>query len=112
MEARDTLVAAGHGVDRGDSSEHVESAVDDLARMPEMYGEIGRGRRVGGNPFQRRDDRGGLGRRWVEEKGIEGPHALHRESGIERSEERRVGTACVSTCRSRWLPDHEKKTNT
>src|SRR3546814_12951418 len=23
-----------------------------------------------------------------------------------RSEERRVGNACVSTCRSRWLPDH------
>src|SRR3546814_16139808 len=23
-----------------------------------------------------------------------------------RSEERRVGTACVSTCRSRWSPDH------
>src|SRR3546814_12318437 len=26
-----------------------------------------------------------------------------------RSEERRVGKACVSTCRSRWSPDHEKK---
>src|SRR3546814_15358480 len=24
----------------------------------------------------------------------------------ERSEERRVGKACVSTCRSRWSPDH------
>src|SRR3546814_17128373 len=23
-----------------------------------------------------------------------------------RSEERRVGTECVSTCRSRWAPDH------
>src|SRR3546814_12452112 len=23
-----------------------------------------------------------------------------------RSEERRVGKACVSTCRSRWAPDH------
>src|SRR3546814_10622014 len=23
-----------------------------------------------------------------------------------RSEERRVGTECVSTCRSRWSPDH------
>src|SRR3546814_5840121 len=27
----------------------------------------------------------------------------------ERSEERRVGKECVSTCRSRWSPDHEKK---
>src|SRR3546814_20845391 len=26
-----------------------------------------------------------------------------------RSEERRVGNACVSTCRSRWSPCHEKK---
>src|SRR3546814_15884608 len=24
----------------------------------------------------------------------------------ERSEERRVGKECVSTCRSRWSPDH------
>src|SRR3546814_18050540 len=26
-----------------------------------------------------------------------------------RSDERRVGKECVSTCRSRWLPDHSKK---
>src|SRR3546814_17926651 len=26
-----------------------------------------------------------------------------------RSEERRVGTECVSTCRSRWSPHHQKK---
>src|SRR3546814_12320700 len=32
----------------------------------------------------------------------------HRQ---ERSEERRVGKECVSTCRSRWSPDHEKKNN-
>src|SRR3546814_13575249 len=30
-----------------------------------------------------------------------------------RSEERRVGKECVSTCRSRWSPDHSKtKTQT
>src|SRR3546814_14105087 len=28
----------------------------------------------------------------------------------KRSEERRVGKECVSTCRSRWSPYHEKKT--
>src|SRR3546814_16872784 len=28
---------------------------------------------------------------------------------IYRSEERRVGTECVSTCRSRWSPSHKKK---
>src|SRR3546814_14482103 len=26
-----------------------------------------------------------------------------------RSEERRVGKECVSTCRSRWAPSHNKK---
>src|SRR3546814_9174930 len=29
-----------------------------------------------------------------------------------RSEERRVGKECVSTCRSRWSPYHYKKQNT
>src|SRR3546814_15725586 len=27
-------------------------------------------------------------------------------SDFERSEERRVGKECVSTCRSRWVPSH------
>src|SRR3546814_20747005 len=31
---------------------------------------------------------------------------------FERSEERRVGNACVSTCSSRWSPYHYKQTNT
>src|SRR3546814_20735682 len=29
--------------------------------------------------------------------------------GWRRSDERRVGKECVSTCRSRWAPDHKKK---
>src|SRR3546814_11152976 len=29
--------------------------------------------------------------------------------GRSRSEERRVGKECVSTCRYRWCPNHEKK---
>src|SRR3546814_7172144 len=28
---------------------------------------------------------------------------------VQRSEERRVGKECVSTCRSRWSPYHQKK---
>src|SRR3546814_16866707 len=28
------------------------------------------------------------------------------ETDLDRSEERRVGKACVSTCRSRWSPYH------
>src|SRR3546814_13911720 len=30
-------------------------------------------------------------------------------STANRSEERRVGKECVSTCRSRWAPSHSKK---
>src|SRR3546814_15711630 len=32
-----------------------------------------------------------------------------RAIGVIRSEERRVGKECVSTCRSRWSPYHSKK---
>src|SRR3546814_12491695 len=31
---------------------------------------------------------------------------------LSRSEERRVGKECVSTCRSRWSPYHSKKDET
>src|SRR3546814_6410584 len=34
------------------------------------------------------------------------PQAQRTEKTRERSEERRVGTECVSTCRSRWSPFH------
>src|SRR3546814_18277459 len=37
-------------------------------------------------------------------KGTRQPH-----SPKARSEERRVGKECVSTCRSRWSPYHSKK---
>src|SRR3546814_17102846 len=30
-------------------------------------------------------------------------------TGRRRSDERRVGKECVSTCRSRWSPQHKKK---
>src|SRR3546814_11033353 len=63
-------------------------------------------------------------------RGVEiAPHVPHQQVGIEvlqrrlrlhpllapdadrldRSEERRVGKECVSTCRSRWSPYHSKK---
>src|SRR3546814_17269580 len=34
------------------------------------------------------------------------------QSADPRSEERRVGKECVSTCRSRWSPYHKNKQNT
>src|SRR3546814_10998473 len=46
------------------------------------------------------------------------PGGVHHHAGVRevgevlqflRSEERRVGKECVSTCRSRWSPYHEKK---
>src|SRR3546814_7694612 len=35
--------------------------------------------------------------------------ALQLQLLLRRSEERRVGKECVSTCRSRWSPNHSKK---
>src|SRR3546814_18062578 len=35
---------------------------------------------------------------------------IHDPTQLNRSEERRVGKQCVSTCRSRWSPYHYKKT--
>src|SRR3546814_16138671 len=36
----------------------------------------------------------------------ESADAATRPAYVDSSEERRVGKACVSTCRSRWSPDH------
>src|SRR3546814_12856868 len=50
--------------------------------------------------------------RWIEEIYDRGPErgALMHEREVlsdeQRSEERRVGKECVSTCRSRWSPYH------
>src|SRR3546814_14772546 len=37
-------------------------------------------------------------------------YCLNCHSASARSEERRVGKECVSTCRSRWSPDHYTQT--
>src|SRR3546814_15683121 len=42
-------------------------------------------------------------------RGIGGVDALDRADQRLRSEERRVGKECVSTCRSRWSADTLKK---
>src|SRR3546814_3569295 len=36
-------------------------------------------------------------------------HFNVRIADMHRSEDRRVGKECVSTCRSRWAPSHERK---
>src|SRR3546814_3475847 len=38
--------------------------------------------------------------------GASGDRGGHRRAAGKRSEERRVGKECVSTCRSRWSPYH------
>src|SRR3546814_12435277 len=54
----------------------------------------------------------GVGRTLVE-NALDTSERVDPQAQIEeRSEERRVGKACVSTCRSRWSPYHEKKKNT
>src|SRR3546814_12697346 len=44
--------------------------------------------------------------------GEELAHSFARGMGSGRTEERRVGKECGSTCRSRWSPDPKKKKNT
>src|SRR3546814_13208191 len=42
---------------------------------------------------------------------IDAPHwflGVDEDDGVGRSEERRVGKECVSTCRYRWSPYHSK----
>src|SRR3546814_14414339 len=56
------------------------------------------GRQVPGGPYQN----GGRGQ--LEVAAVFGIHLYG--SVMPRSEERRVGKECVSTCRSRWSPYH------
>src|SRR3546814_20376192 len=39
-------------------------------------------------------------------EGLENYSLFTRKAATDRSEERRVGKECVSTCRSRWSPYH------
>src|SRR3546814_16216849 len=45
-------------------------------------------------------------------KAVDGSVAAMLKEGTLRSEERRVGKECVSQCRSRWPPHHQKKKKT
>src|SRR3546814_12267587 len=46
----------------------------------------------------------------IEVKRRAGHARRHKRAMRGRSEERRVGKECVSTCRTRWSPYHYKKT--
>src|SRR3546814_13510436 len=47
-------------------------------------------------------------RRWLCGYDYDREDGVHQQPPL-RSEERRVGKECVSTCRSRWSPYHKKK---
>src|SRR3546814_20698620 len=50
------------------------------------------------------------GRRWAQREDDDAISSWDVENPpADRSEERRVGKECVSTCRSRWSPSHHKK---
>src|SRR3546814_1115956 len=62
---------------------------------------------MGRQAERRRSCRAGMEQRWPIEMRISRRPGPPRPCGIRRrSEERRVGKECVSTCRSRWSPDH------
>src|SRR3546814_13149530 len=67
------------------------------------------------SPGRRFDDDAGPGEehpgvRWVRRPERSGRRrGMAPARGADRSEERRVGKACVSTCRFRWSPYHSRK---
>src|SRR3546814_20645110 len=71
-------------------------------------GRIGADAPVGSNEFRLQAE---LERHVLPQGGeMAGLEHQHLVAGIQhRSEERRVGKECVSTCRSRWSPYHSKK---
>src|SRR3546814_1391028 len=58
-----------------------------------------------GEAGERQRVHAGLGATGDDDVGATGPQQLERD-GQRRSEERRGGKECVSTCRSRWSPYH------
>src|SRR3546814_14385343 len=68
-------------------------------------------------PFSSRRRKNSLARRWPRSNGYSGffrqptTRERHGRATERRSEERRGGKECVSTCRSRGSPERIKKTN-
>src|SRR3546814_10982098 len=84
--------------DRLDEIEHRderEAVAELLARKPLSRTQRGL---VLWTKILRRSECGGMG-------------VVYQRPRCDRSEERRVGKECVSTCRSRWSPFHSKKNN-
>src|SRR3546814_18306471 len=88
----------------------VPSAAEDV--LFSAIGLVGTPYRWGGNtPDSGFDCSGLIGYVYRGAAGIQLPRTTQamsnlRGPSVRRSEERRVGKECVSTCRSRWSPDH------
>src|SRR3546814_12464274 len=85
------------------SSDVCSSDLGPLAAMGEAAGDLFTPPRVRALLAALTDNSGTIGRAAVEEQ----LNALTPDE--RRSEARRVGKECVSTCRSRWSPNHYKK---
>src|SRR3546814_16238521 len=74
--------------------------IADMAIWP-WYGALAKGLVYDAGEFLQVDDYKNV-QRWTDQLAT-------RPAAKRRSEERSVGKACVSTCRSRWSPYNEKK---
>src|SRR3546814_14793458 len=92
------LLRAVEFAEAADRRDRFILALDDIAR-PTMVDHFGDGTAAEG------DDRRGAGHSLYHHQ-AKGFGPVDGEQQGARSEERRVGKACVSTCRSRWSPYH------
>src|SRR3546814_14117516 len=74
---------------------------EDDRRIGRAMGQEGEFGGIARNPHHRRVD--------LEKSPALPRLAIAGKGPRPRTEERRVGKECVSTCRSRWAPDHQKK---
>src|SRR3546814_12601055 len=94
------VVAAARNAGKGplfSLDERVEMVRDEIADILEQNRKDGIGGSIEVKPF------GSLLMHFAEEQGAT---VIIRGLRAVRSEERRVGKACVSPCGSRWAPDH------
>src|SRR3546814_12925646 len=87
-------------------AEAQEGVVGEFDRQVQAGQEVGIGRAVGD---RRRLHLSADDLRIEARRRLVGVDDLDADIAANRSEERRVGKECVSTCRSRWSPYHKTK---
>src|SRR3546814_12566058 len=91
------IVVEGFEGGRGEISGRIDEEALDL-------GEGERPVRLEGEEVVAALGEDGLGDGRLRSHGVDGDEGAGQFEPFERSEERRVGKECVSTCRSRWSP--------